>query len=1117
MFEGHPELGSRGSSRDMRRLGRSGSGSGSGAGSLGLVGRPPMGSRGSDGGDYGLGMGGGMAPGRASSPLSPTSGFRHSMGSMSSTEGPIAARPYAPDGDGAGVASASPKRTQLRGTAGDDGAIDGGLSDAGMGAHPRIFTQQAGPIAAGPSTDVTSPTVSPSPWATGSEDERTNSAGGRRSGGGRGDSGPVGSDMESFGGGSADDGVAYEGGEYGETDGGDRRDARVDDLARAAAHEAAALAAHALDEACKAASALAPDLKDAAEDSRLDDATRATRVCDACDAMWPHVDQLCSGLTGVYDDPAVRSVDTIVAPYASALGARRRLLRAAIQSMDSASGVALIKLARIALRLASAPGPVAVPERGGAAGLLVQLAAPPAPALLSATLHSCRLLFSASKDDTLDSAFREQGMLRMLLALMPVAPPQERGRAPGQGSESKGGEASEAKILDDGSSAPSAGGASGTTGLRSAASSVAGDADNPASWRPVDELVYTAGVLKNISGLSSENQAWLVRQGAVRVLVGVVRGALLAGSNASSRPPSGGASSVSSGGDGSGSERGSHPRGGKGPSQQQAAQLLVQVTGCLRNLCLSKRHFKPFWDSGAVDALLGLLPVFTRHAELMLNVTRILSKLSLQDGCRSRFTKRPVHLKNLLRLLAVHPTHKTLLVRVCFVLGNLTSSNDTNRVRTAVAYGAVPALLKLISYFTTKLRKAAESKAAEAETGGGGAAGDGSDGERAGGGGKRTESGGDAGDGASTGRADSGGDGDGGGKSSDGGSGTKRKEGSGGRKGKGSAEQQLREVDEVLVKAVRVLANLAINVDVGARLCVTPGIERLVDLLEVVDVADHEELVLNVVSAVTNLTYYSRAIVDGGGAVQPLTAAADDTTGPIGTALEGEAVDLISANQLRIVRHLVPLLLHDHEEAVVEAARAFGNFSRDAEVRRLMLDMRAVDALVILLDHSNRELVFTAVGVLMNVVMDEEGKDTLRRAEVGGIEKLDAVIRQAWLEHDDVTALALKTLYNYLLGWKGTASNRGGDGAEAASESKADLMSSKPRLSAEQCVALLQTLNELIEDGEEAAETETDAEGEGGRAEAYLGCVALAVKVRDCVKEIVHTGAVAVVAAPASP
>lgn len=60
----------------------------------------------------------------------------------------------------------------------------------------------------------------------------------------------------------------------------------------------------------------------------------------------------------------------------------------------------------------------------------------------------------------------------------------------------------------------------------------------------------------------------------------------------------------------------------------------------------------------------------------------------------------------------------------------------------------------------------------------------------------------------------------------------------------------------------------------------------------------------------------------------------------------------------KLLRHVTPLLLCDNEEAVVEAARAFGNFSRTADARTYMVGARVLEALVLLLDHSSTEVLY---------------------------------------------------------------------------------------------------------------------------------------------------------------
>ena len=141
----------------------------------------------------------------------------------------------------------------------------------------------------------------------------------------------------------------------------------------------------------------------------------------------------------------------------------------------------------------------------------------------------------------------------------------------------------------------------------------------------------------------------------------------------------------------------------------------------------------------------------------------------------------------------------------------------------------------------------------------------------------------------------------------------------GGGSGAGRAGRVER-ADE-LVKVVRLLAHLAISRRVGAALAASPQIASLLQLLELHarregrqgrrgDLAlelSLEELLLNTTSALTNLSYYT----------------------------EGGDNQLLASPE-RLVRGLVPVLLHPNPEASTEAARAFGNLSRLAGARALM-------------------------------------------------------------------------------------------------------------------------------------------------------------------------------------
>ena len=84
-----------------------------------------------------------------------------------------------------------------------------------------------------------------------------------------------------------------------------------------------------------------------------------------------------------------------------------------------------------------------------------------------------------------------------------------------------------------------------------------------------------------------------------------------------------------------------------------------------------------------------------------------------------------------------------------------------------------------------------------------------------------------------------------------------------------------------------------------------------------------EELVLNLVSAITNISFYAAGAPDAD-SVTPFSASVELSS--------FQPTNILHMHRLRITRLLAPLLVHHNEEAIVESARAFGNFSRNQEV-----------------------------------------------------------------------------------------------------------------------------------------------------------------------------------------
>eukprot|EP00727_Mastigamoeba_balamuthi_P012380 m51a1_g7765 hypothetical protein (1123) ;mRNA; r:132563-137716 len=401
-------------------------------------------------------------------------------------------------------------------------------------------------------------------------------------------------------------------------------------------------------------------------------------------------------------------------------------------------------------------------------------------------------------------------------------------------------------------------------------------------------------------------------------------------------------------------------RESKDKGRTKVAQLLVQVTAALRNVAVNAREAKQaFVDSGAVASLCGLLGDYADHAEVALNVCRILSKLTL---------------------FPEYPNNAALVVRACFILGNLTGDDERPRVAIAAEHKAVEPLVRLLIQYADM---DAAACADEAD--------------------KSTQT-----------------------KPEDDPQQQQQQEGEKKKEQKEQKEQQkatgatLTELEQVLIKLIRLLANVAISREAGPVVAATRGIEVLCSLLERKSPVTHEELVLNIVGAITNFSFYatpSNIILQHQSDISYCTP------------LPSPSLPLF------VSPHLFALLESDNDESVIESVRAFGNFSRSEAVRAVMVERRIDEVMSILLEHHAKEVAFNACGVLMNLatdrarlrpeVVDETVPRLLRLLSEHGASDADT----------ELLVVACKTLFNLCIddGASGASGASGAAGSNALS------------------------------------------------------------------------------------
>ena len=114
-------------------------------------------------------------------------------------------------------------------------------------------------------------------------------------------------------------------------------------------------------------------------------------------------------------------------------------------------------------------------------------------------------------------------------------------------------------------------------------------------------------------------------------------------------------------------------------SAQRKAMILVQITGTLRNLANVEQCYGQLATS-AVGKLCDIFfnPQFSQGKELSLNIARLLSKVSLNHSCADKIV-RSGHIKDFLTSMVTHKESSAILIRLAYILGNLTTNFEEAR------------------------------------------------------------------------------------------------------------------------------------------------------------------------------------------------------------------------------------------------------------------------------------------------------------------------------------------------------------------------------------------------------------------------------------------------------
>lgn len=113
---------------------------------------------------------------------------------------------------------------------------------------------------------------------------------------------------------------------------------------------------------------------------------------------------------------------------------------------------------------------------------------------------------------------------------------------------------------------------------------------------------------------------------------------------------------------------------------QKKAMILVQVTGALRNLA-NVDSAQPEIAQRVVKSICDIFfdQQYNQGKELVLNIARLLSKVSLDFDCSKRMVETDSLKKFSDAMHVVHKEHSAVLIRIAYILGNLTTNFEEAR------------------------------------------------------------------------------------------------------------------------------------------------------------------------------------------------------------------------------------------------------------------------------------------------------------------------------------------------------------------------------------------------------------------------------------------------------
>ena len=357
----------------------------------------------------------------------------------------------------------------------------------------------------------------------------------------------------------------------------------------------------------------------------------------------------------------------------------------------------------------------------------------------------------------------------------------------------------------------------------------------------------------------------------------------------------------------------------------ETSHVLFQLTGVVRNLVNDLPCQQQLVAMGGITQICRCLSLFITDLDVVCNIARTLSVMSSDEAACAALTDSPTFADTAVKVLQKYPGRQDIVVRLTYCLGNLMAKCDEARpfLSSEPETGASH-MECLLELLQSYRRREARPASREVSV-------------------------------------------------------AMKMEAEDDHGSSGNSE-------DVVIKIIRVVANMSINSEVGQQVAGMPEVyDHLTDILATRSMEESEELILSTLATLNNLTYYPVEVED---------KQAQDIN--VFTMIQG----FINCSNL---------------EAQIESSRVLGNLTRSPAVRSQLAAASSWPALVKLLDSEHRDLVYTSVGVIVNMMSDGDKRQSLRL--LGGVAGLVRVLRECGEEQASpdwlLASLTCQALWNY--------------------------------------------------------------------------------------------------------